>query len=262
MRNSLWVMWLAVAVSGCFPAPSPMRSLKYELAPEPRCLVVMFPGAGDTAEAFETQGFVQRLRDAKLSVDVVAANATLGYYFKGTMRERAHDDVIAPARKKKAYPKTWLMGPSMGGFGSLFYAQTHPEEVDGVIAFAPYLGRRALGEEIRNAGGLAKWKAPLIEPSDEDNYQEQLWRWLQQVTTGVTKGPSLYVGWGTEDSLAPMDQLLADALPKDHVRTTKGPHDWPPWNEILEQYVQDSDFARDCGPAPAAPADAGVPTEP
>ena len=41
-----------------------------------------------------------------------------------------------------------VISMSMGGFGSLHYAQQHADEVDAVAVFAPYLGSRRLGEEI------------------------------------------------------------------------------------------------------------------
>lgn len=236
----------AQLVAGCFSAPVPMRSLKYELQPKAKCLVVFLPGAGDTAEAFEQEGFVDIMRQSGLSLDVVAANATLGYYLKGTMRERLPVDVVLPAQKAGGYQQTWVMGMSMGGFGSLFYAQHHVGEIDGVFAMAPYLGRESLAKEIRAQGGLAQWQAPAKEQTTEDNYQVQLWRWLQAVSTGKEPGPQLFVGWGTEDSLGAADEVLGNALPKGHVFTTAGGHDWPPWRVILKAFLAEGTFSKAC----------------
>lgn len=72
--------------------------------------------------------------------------------------------VFAPRRP--GHDHVWVLGVSMGGLGALHYTQQHPDRVDGVIALAPYLGRRRLVAEIRDAGGLARWTpdppAPLV----------------------------------------------------------------------------------------------------
>jgi pimeloyl-ACP methyl ester carboxylesterase len=225
-----------------------MKFLSYELHPQPKCLVVLLPGAADDMTAFEEVGMLQTLRNSGLSFDVIASNATLGYYVKNAFVVRLHDDVLTPALAKKPYAHVWLVGPSMGGFGTLFYAEHHPDQVDGVIAFAPFLGDAPLAKEIRESGGLAKWSAPAVQPSNEDNYQRQLWRWLQEVTEGKTKGPDIYVGWGLSDGLGNTDELLADALPTGHSMTTEGGHDWPPWNVMLARFLKEGDIAQQCAP--------------
>jgi S-formylglutathione hydrolase FrmB len=238
----------ALALCACFRAPVPMTSLKYELSPHAKCLVVLLPGSRDDMTVFDKVGMLQMLRDSGLSFDVVASNATLGYYAKGTILDRLHDDVVTPARAAKAYQHTWLIGVSIGGFGTLFYAQHHADLVDGVIAFAPYLGDEPVTKEIHDSGGLAHWGAPATEKSSEENYQRQLWRWLQEVTQGKTKGPDIYVGWGLRDDLGPADELLADALPKGHSLTTEGKHDWPPWNLLLGHFLREGTIAQQCAP--------------
>src|SRR5262249_1101832 len=86
MKRSL--LWAALPLCGCsvfWPAPTPMRALDYVAArPPARCLVVFLPGLGDEAEDFAKQGLVVEVQKRKLSIDVVAANATFGYYVKGS----------------------------------------------------------------------------------------------------------------------------------------------------------------------------------
>src|SRR5262245_22491390 len=112
--------WLALALllPGCalfWRAPVPMRAVDYpaSAASAPaKCLIVFLPGMGDDAEDFEKNGFVEEVRRHGLSVDVVAANATIGYYSRGIFAERLEADVIAP-RRARGYKQTWLIGPSM-----------------------------------------------------------------------------------------------------------------------------------------------------
>lgn len=235
-----------LACSACWHAPVPMTKLDYPVNPPPRCLVVLMPGAGSNAGSFEKEGFVQKLQASGLSLDVVAANATLGYYMKETMLERVHQDVLTPLLAAKKYEKRWIMGMSMGGFGSFFYAMHYPQDVDGVFSMAPWLGDEKLVREIIDAGGLKAWKAPAAEPVNGDNYQRQLWRWLQEVTSDPSKGPDVWMGWGKDDSLARADEVVGRELPASKVIVTEGAHDWAPWNEQVERFLRDGPLAKDC----------------
>jgi pimeloyl-ACP methyl ester carboxylesterase len=86
-----------------------------------RCLVVLLPGAGDRMGAFTDEGFVAAIRSSGASVDVLSADATMGYYFRGIVGERLEHDLLASARA--GHEHVWIVGVSMGGFGSLHYTQ-------------------------------------------------------------------------------------------------------------------------------------------
>jgi pimeloyl-ACP methyl ester carboxylesterase len=247
LGRALLLLGLSATTACLFPAPTPMRSVTYALPREKaRCLVLFLPGAGDSAEEFEKNGFVAELRRRPLSVDMVAANATMGYYFKGLMVERVSADVMEPALAR-GYEQVWVIGASMGGLGTFMLAHERPAQVHGVLALAPYLGDRALTDEIRAAGGLEKWKAPERAPAlIEATYQREIWRWLRAVALGQEKGPDIYLGWGTSDKLGKDDVLLGAVLPKDHVSTVEGGHDWPQWRAVLQRFLDGSDFSRAC----------------
>ncbi len=246
MVRCLVLSWLILS-SGCaafLRAPNPMPAVTASLAEgDAKCLVVLLPGAGDRATDFEKNGFIAALRSRELSVDVVAADATIGYYAKGELVERLRSDVVLPA-KKASHQQTWVVGMSMGGMGTLLYSRDFSDEVSGVLLLAPFLGN-GVAEEVRDAGGLAKWAAPpKVERVTEGNYQREMWRWLQEITR--TSQPKVYLGWGVDDGLGKQAQVLADALPAGHVFTVPGAHKWAPWRAIFEQFLDASDFARDC----------------
>ncbi len=228
-------------------APVPLRSVEHA-APTPpaKCLFVFLPGMGDRAETFEKRGFVEALRQRNLSADVRAADATFGYYMKGTFLERLASDVITPA-KARGYQEIWLVGPSMGGFGSLFYARAHTPDITGVLAIAPFLGEREVIEEITAAGGLKNWRAPAkVDVPDRDNYQRELWRWLQAATQGREPAPLIFAGYGREDRLRVADALLVAELPPERVFLTDGGHEWPAWQRILGAFLDSPAFASHC----------------
>lgn len=210
-----------------------------------RCLMILLPGAGDRGFAYRDEGFVDALQKSGVSVDLVAANATMGYYFKGIASQRLEEDVIAPARRV-GYEQVWLLGISMGGFGVFEYGQRHSEEIDGIFALAPYLGSSSMGDEIRESGGLKKWRPDFPAPITEDNYLRQMWSWLQRVVSGKEKGPTIYLGYGDQDGLGPQDSVLGQALPKGHVFHSPGAHEWAPWRDMLQQFLQASEFRTRC----------------
>ena len=74
---------------------------------------------------------------------------------RGTFLERLATDVIAPA-KARGYDEIWMMGPSMGGFGSLFYARAHTTDITGVLSIAPFLGDEDLDQGDRGRGRFAE----------------------------------------------------------------------------------------------------------
>ena len=250
MIRTCLLLAVGILSGGCasmLPAPTPMRSIDHAAASQPaKCLFVLLPGAGDRAETFEQRGFVELLRSRSLSIDVRASDATMGYYMRGTALDRLTTDVLAPA-KARGYQETWLVGPSMGGFGSLFYARAHTPDVTGVLAIAPFLGDRGLIREIADAGGLKKWQAPArVEEMDRDNYQREMWRWFQAVTQGKEPAPLIFLGYGTSDSLGTAAALLTAELPPSRVFLTDGGHEWPAWRRVLESFLDSPDFATHC----------------
>lgn len=244
------VALVGAALSACIgpmSTPTPMHSIEYANAAKPaKCLFVLLPGRGDRAETFEQRGFVDALRRPDLSIDVIATDATFGYYMRGSFLERLNSDLLGPA-KARGYEEIWLLGPSMGGFGSLFYARDHAADITGVLAIAPFLGEKELIAEIAAAGGLKQWKAPpRVERADRDTYQQELWRWLQAATQGREPAPLIFLGYGTSDWLSEADGLLAAELPPPRVFLTEGGHEWPAWSRVLEQFLGSPDFAAHC----------------
>jgi pimeloyl-ACP methyl ester carboxylesterase len=227
------------------PAPVPMaRAVAPASGDGPaRCLMVLLPGGGDKMEKFAEEGFVAAIRASGLSVTVVSADATVGYYARGILGERLERDVMAPSRP--GHEHVWLLGVSMGGLGTVHYTQQYPEHVDGILALAPYLGRHRLVNEIRDAGGLARWSPDPPAPLTRKNYQRQLWSWLHR-TTAAGDGPVILLGYGRDDALAFADGVLAEALPGDRVFTRPGKHDWPVWRALLADMLRHPALLASC----------------
>ena len=229
--------------SGCqwfYPTKVPIEQHFYE-APTPEKtshLIVFLPGRHDRATKYEEEGWIQSLWEHRFNVDAVAVEAHLGYYLKKTILERLKQDVILPAQAK-GYNAIWMVGISMGGIGTLGYPTVYPGDIDGMVAFAPYLGESALIEEIEQAGGLAHWTP---EVSDKDPFRK-LWLWLKQYDAAQPQTPPLYLGYGREDSFFRAHALLQNVVPADHVFLEEGGHKWVVWNVLWEKLLNASAFA-------------------
>ena len=201
-------------------------------------LLVFLPGAYLQPEEFEREGFVNAVRERDLAADVMLVDADVSYFYDQTFIEHLQSDVLSPARAS-GYKTIWLVGISIGGFGALIHELAKPGTVDGIVALAPYLGRRPVGAEIQKAGGLRSWTAPEGPPPD-DELDRKLWPWLQQYANPKPAGhlPPLYLGYGLADRFAANHRLLADALPAGRVFTTEGGHDWPQWSQLWRRVLE------------------------
>jgi pimeloyl-ACP methyl ester carboxylesterase len=219
------------------PTPVPLHVVRYPgLVPaggQPRTLVVLLPGRWDRPRDFGKYSFPEIAARAGAHVDMVAVDAHLNYYLKNMILDRLREDVIGPARQR--YDRIWLVGISIGGTGALLYASQHPEDLAGVILFAPYLGEDAVIDEVAAQGSLASWQPP--ESVAQDDFQRRIWIGLQSYTREKVR-PPLYLGWGETDSFARANGLLARELPKDHIFTAPGGHEWKAWKALWEQFVR------------------------
>jgi len=201
-------------------------------------LLVFLPGAFLKPEEFEREGFISAVRERDLAADALLVDADVSYYYDQTFIERLHHDILQPQRAT-GYKSIWLVGISIGGFGALIHELAKPGAVDGIVALAPYLGRRPLGAEIHKAGGLRAWKAPEGPPPDQE-VDRKLWPWLQQYAASKPANglPPLYLGFGLADRFAANHRLLAEALPAGRVFTTEGGHDWPQWSQLWRKVLE------------------------
>jgi pimeloyl-ACP methyl ester carboxylesterase len=253
--------FFALILTACMPAGVVKNELDVIENAAPckatkKILIVLLPGAYDTPEDFIRNGFIEELRERRIAADVLIPDTHMGYYGNGVLVERLHEDIILPARSKN-YAQIWLAGISLGGYGSLLYAQEHGELVNGLFLMAPFLGNRSLVAEIADAGGVQAWQPGSIEQKDAGNqlwskdkdYDRRLWSWLKSYGEGrVAKASGLQIrlGYGTEDRFTASNRLLSTILPDNHVKTVPGGHEWEPWKALWTDFLDRSDFPK-CG---------------
>jgi pimeloyl-ACP methyl ester carboxylesterase len=200
-----------------------------------KTLVIMLPGMGDRAETFEEQEFLDIGR--RNGFDTIAVDAHFGYYRERSLLPRLREDVIQPARAK-GYENIWLLGISLGGFGSLLYAEAHPGDIDGLILLAPYVGSDELVADLKAASSLHAWNP---DGKDFPEHEINVWRWLQS-ETAKTGGKPILLGYGRSDRLAGAYGPLLPSLDGANVYARDGNHKWTTWTPLW------SSIASDLGP--------------
>lgn len=239
MVRFAFAAFFASALGGCFiasPTP-PMRVMDHApRGPEQaEGLVVFLPGFGDDGGVFDRYGLVAILEE-ETRFDALGAHAHFGFYREFSILPRLEADVIGPARRM-GYERIWLVGTSMGGFGAVSYAATHPEEVAGVILMAPYLGEPAVLAEIREQG-LTEWEPGNLAAMADDRARvtRRNWAWMRDQLRDPN-GTPIYLGYGEQDSGVPEFRLLEAALPAERVVHIPGPHGWAAWTPIFDRLV-------------------------
>lgn len=225
---------LPLLLSACGYPSLPTGPIPVQRVPAPQAaashpLVIVLPGRGDDLKDLADSGIAAAIQKAWPRADVLLAGATLGYYAEGRVAQRLHDEIIAPAHAE-GRKEIWLSGASMGGMGALLYEQRYPQDVTGLVLFAPYMGDPGLIQQVAAAGGPKSWDAgPVPTAVDAGNYQHELWRSVQRWED--PKGAQrIWLSGGDSDRFVQSTHMLATLLPPDHYIEEKGGHAWPVWD--------------------------------
>jgi pimeloyl-ACP methyl ester carboxylesterase len=238
----LFALMLALSTSvACWTARIPMPLETYD-APQSDTLLILLPGFAAYDHTFEKKGLIDAAREAGFYGDIVAANATFGYYRKRNLVQELERRILADARGK--YEHIWVVGISMGGLGTLLTAQEHAEDLDGIVLLSPFLGRGKVVSAVAEGGGLPAW-----EPPEEASWEEDIWGWLDDAAERDWQDPQVFLGHGTRDLGVKNHEQLASYLGTERVRTAEGGHTWPVWEELLAEFVRKEIVPRTKTPA-------------
>ena len=216
------------------PIPAHLDRAGTMVAPN---LLVMLPGARDTAQDFVQRGFIQAVRAQAVACDVAALDAHVDYYLEQTVVTRLHQDIILPAQASGTRA-IWLLGISLGGLGCLRYARAYPENIAGMILLAPFLATRGLIAEVSASGGLAHWPAGDTSTDSEREFLA----WLQQQPLDQAPFDRIFLGYGEQDRFAPASLLLVQRLPPERCIAIAGAHDWPTWIQLWRTWLAKENF--------------------
>jgi len=209
-------------------------------------LMVMIPGRGDDADAFEREGFVELLREAGADTDYVLVPAPRHLRRPNEFTRMLHHRVVLPARAA-GYERIVLAGVSQGGFRVLSYAREHGSSIDGAVVIAPFLGPSFYIDDMHRQGGLRSWSPAAQEGWWTTGFAlwptarhiDVIWRWAQRGGVGDV---DLRLAWGEHDLFAPAAELLASTLPESHRLATHGGHGWETWRRLWSQFLRDDPY--------------------
>jgi pimeloyl-ACP methyl ester carboxylesterase len=237
---------------GYFLRPDPAKPFDVEWhfaeqGKHARRLFVLLPGRRDRAADFVRHGFVVSAKGRIRGLDCVAVDATIGYYFDGSIADRLQREIIGPARSV-GYREIWVVGISMGGLGALFHERAYPGAVNGLILLAPFVGDDLeLFREIDAAGGAVSWarsQPPVAAEGTRAEFQRELWRFLggPQFDQGIQHG--IWIAYGEADRLLPGIERLKALLPPERVFRLPGGHTWDVWTRGYAEILAKIDWDR------------------
>lgn len=224
---------LAGALPGCLPHGKPAEPMPVQWIPspvtEPEALVIVLPGRADDVAGLYEAGIAQAIQRGWPEADVLLTGATMPYYLAGDLMQRLHYRVIAPLRGR--YRQIWLLGASMGGLGSLLYEREYPDQLDGLVLMAPYMGERKLIDEVRAAGGPAHWQpGPLPVSLQDGEPRREAWRVINRWAGRPARTHQVWLVAGRDDPFFEVAEMIAPLLPADHYLPRDGGHRWTVWN--------------------------------
>jgi pimeloyl-ACP methyl ester carboxylesterase len=240
------VLFFALISFGCYPqAKIPIETIQYDAqkVQGPRSLIIFLPGNGDSITVFQKQGLIEAVRERELPIDMIAVDAHIGYYANWSILKRLNEDVIRPA-KPRAYDQIWLVGDSLGAYGSISYAKQHPDEITGVVLLGPFLGDEELIDEIKQKGGLHSWDPGDITSATREAWERSIWAWFKEYDAKKKSALGIYLGYGRDDRFAYAQDYLATFMLPEHVIAIDGGHNWRTWKKIWLMFLDKKIFQK------------------
>lgn len=212
-----------------------MEQIEYLATPDKRSssLLILMPPIGDQHDAFEKNGCIDAARAAHFDADILAVDAHQNYFTSMTVRKRLHEDVVMPA-KTRGYRSIWMGGISLGGYGSLLYAQQYGKTLRGLVLIAPYIGNRGVYAEIESAGGLATWDPEPLLDKDE----RSIWTMIQKYHPASKPALPINLMYGKQDRFVDFHRMLESRLNPACVHAIDGGHEWAVWRALWDTFVQ------------------------
>ncbi|UCD33329.1 MAG: alpha/beta hydrolase [Desulfobacterales bacterium] len=229
LKKTVVVLLLIAAIlSGCFSSWDKNAMFVDLYVGTNRNLVVLLPTISGEGSHYETQGFIETVRERGFEAHLKVLDVKPSLYLNSKIIDLLKTKVITPA-KADGFEKIYLVGISLGGHGALQYATKHPEDVDGLFVLAPFLAGPVPADAIEKAGGLDKF---VDCPSIAWDYACNMWYLLKSYTSQPDYRRRIALGYGTEDKFARQNRLLAEMLEPDLVFTVSGGHDWATWKKL------------------------------
>lgn len=133
--------------------------------------------------------------------------------------------------------QTWVAGLSMGGYGALKLALTHPERYAGAASLSGALDVVALAHEEGRGPELRD----LVFGGDPAP-EHDLFQLLDRAVARGSGVPPLHLSCGTADDLLPSTERFAAAATAHGVDVTldlrPGEHEWGLWDRVIRDVIE------------------------
>lgn len=162
------------------------------------------------------------------------ANEAHGHAYWDFVSEELPQVVGRFFRVSQAPADTFVAGLSMGGYGALKHAFTHPERYAGVASLSGVADIRDLGDRLDRAEIVTRVFGGAFGPRDD------LYALL--ATVDPATAPRLYIGCGTEEDrlMPPNTRLVEEARARGLDVTADfrpGVHEWGLWDAQIEDVL-------------------------
>ncbi len=193
-------------------------------------LVIVLPGRGDDVENLRDSGIATLIQSALPHARVTLVGAQLQYYRDGQQVPRLQSQLIEPALAA-GVQEIWMVGTSLGGFGSMLYDYEHPGVLAGIVLLAPFTGDPANLVTLAASGGPQHWPASDEGPPRTfDVAGRAIWRLVRQWSEAPTRSARVWLGCGSDDKFIDAARQIASVLPAGHYVEVPGGHDHKTWS--------------------------------
>jgi hypothetical protein len=118
-----------------------MRTIVHSAGKETALSLVLLTGTYSEPEDFVREGFPAAVSERRIDAEIVMAEVRAAWFADGSIVERLHESVVAPARER-GRSRIWLAGISLGGLAALSYAARHESAIAGIVLISPYPATR------------------------------------------------------------------------------------------------------------------------
>ena len=140
---------IVLFLSGCFWNTGKPALTSRTYVGTDRVLVMLLPPISGKGFYYETNGFIEAVRERGFEADLKILDVSPVLYLKGSIVELIKTELVDLA-KASGYKRILLVGTSLGGHGALLYITKCPEDVDGVVVLAPFHHRNLLFRPVHS----------------------------------------------------------------------------------------------------------------
>lgn len=129
---------------------------------------------------------------------------------------------------------TYIAGLSMGGYGALHFALSHPDRYAAAASLSGAL-------DIARPSRFAQMKSEGVLSADPTGTPNDVYHLAKQLALSNSQKPAIFMWCGTEDALLADSRRMRDQMQADGFDLTysesAGTHSWPCWDAQIQNVL-------------------------